>query len=211
MAEQLRVYDVDGKDVGIWDRDEYYRVIREQNTKNEQISYLVDTVKALVFTERGRIWVQTRSLEKSDNAGLMDKSVGGHVKAHLTPDESLHTELQQELNVPGIIVQPHRFRSMLAEMDLNVQGVFTNVQYDENFISRRIYGKEEVLLQPQRVNFYVGCYAGPIKFADGEAEAIGAYSVERLESLIQKSPSLFTEDLIYMLQVFKNKIIPSVK
>ncbi|MDR0283140.1 MAG: NUDIX domain-containing protein [Candidatus Peribacteria bacterium] len=81
MAELLEIYDLQSNLIGVQDRKEFYKEIKEEYDAMGTITKKVKTIRLFLMTSAGRIYLQKRSKHKSDNAGMYDKTVGGHVVA----------------------------------------------------------------------------------------------------------------------------------
>lgn len=81
MAENLEIYDLDSNLLGIQERESFYEEIKSEFAKKNKISRKVKTIRFLLMNSSGRIYIQKRSKIKNENAGLYDKTVGGHVGA----------------------------------------------------------------------------------------------------------------------------------
>lgn len=81
MAELLEIYDLQSNLVGMQDRKEFYTEIRKEYEEQGQITRKVKTVKLFLMNADGRIFLQKRSKLKTENSGMYDKTVGGHIVA----------------------------------------------------------------------------------------------------------------------------------
>lgn len=57
------------------------------------------TINAFIINENQKFWIPTRHPNKSLNPGLLDASVGGHVKMGETYDQAFIRETREEVNL----------------------------------------------------------------------------------------------------------------
>ena len=169
--------------------------------------YKVKTIRVLVMTSAGRIYLQKRSKLKKENSGLYDKTVGGHVYAGDSFDSTLVKECAEELGFPASIVPEKEFSRAAKSIDLKTVAIIKKLDYDPHFESLRQSGKRK-FTQIFMGAFYLGYYDGPIRFADGEASGIETFSMPELKKEIQKSPEKFTQDLKYMVKKYGKILRP---
>jgi isopentenyl-diphosphate delta-isomerase type 1 len=87
--EIFQLVDEEGKPIGEARRDECHG--------NPRLIHLV--VHLHVLDERGRLYLQRRSLAKDTNPGRWDTSVGGHVTAGESVEQALMREAREELGI----------------------------------------------------------------------------------------------------------------
>lgn len=75
------------------------------------------------MTTEGRIYVQMRSKTKSENPGLFDKTVGGHVKAGYSEKLAAFMECQEELAIPMAVLSKRESRIVISDNDMRVIGM----------------------------------------------------------------------------------------
>ena len=97
MAELLEIYDLQSNLIGVQDRKEFYNEIREEAKADTPITRKVKTIKLLLMTSAGRIYVQKRSKLKEENTGMYDKTVGGHIVAGDSANMTVVKECAEEL------------------------------------------------------------------------------------------------------------------
>ena len=105
MSEILTTYLLDDLDQPMpMGRDEFYDSQIECAKKGEKPNRAVAIVDVLLFTLDGEVIIQKRSSNKRHNAGLLDKSLGGHITFGDTPDFTVMTETLQELEIAAIVL-----------------------------------------------------------------------------------------------------------
>ncbi|MDR2190529.1 MAG: NUDIX domain-containing protein [Candidatus Peribacteria bacterium] len=81
MSELLEIYDLHSNLIGIQERKSFYTDIKEEFATTGKITKKVKRITLLLMNSAGRIYLQKRSKIKNENAGMYDKTVGGHVIA----------------------------------------------------------------------------------------------------------------------------------
>lgn len=105
MSEIVTTYLLDDLDQPMpMGRDEFYDSQIECAKKGEKPNRAVAIVDVLLFTLDGEVIIQKRSSNKRHNAGLLDKSLGGHITFGDTPDFTVMTETLQELEIAAIVL-----------------------------------------------------------------------------------------------------------
>jgi isopentenyldiphosphate isomerase len=208
MSEKLEVYDLEGNLIGISEREAFYEEIKAEFKSKGSISKKVKSVRIFVLTPDGRIYLQKRSRVKSENPGLYDKTIGGHVSALDSYDLTLVKECAEELGFPGSVVSESEFKSALQNVDLSVVGIFRKVDLLETFMSKRIALDGSIFEQPFITQVFFGYYSGSIQFKDGEACAIETFSVDELSGAISARPDDFTQDVKDLFEKYKELFVP---
>ncbi len=208
MPEILEIYDLKGKYLGDKTRVKYYKELNSEFKKTGKITTKVKTIRLILMTSQGRIYLQKRSKIKDQNAGLWDKTVGAHIMAGESDDIALIRECAEELGFPATVVHDKEFSKAVKTTNLQVIGIAKKVQKMEFFRSERILNNSKVLIQPTINTFYVGYYDGAIRFSDGETSGIEAFSPEDLKADLQKNPNVYTQDLKEMYGMYKKLLKP---
>lgn len=208
MTELLEVYDLEGKLLKVQERSKFYSDIKKEYASKGRISKQVKAVRILLLNSRGRIYLQKRSKLKSENPGLYDKTIGGHVLKDETWDMAAIRECAEELGFPASILSPEEFDRAIHITDLSVVGIFRKVDCVLNFQSVRITMDGGRFVQPFITTVYIGYYDGAIKFVDGESSGVEVFSPDELKGEIKSNPSKFTEDLKYMVKAYGKYVKP---
>ena len=207
MKEQLEIFDLEGKSLGLQDRQDFYDAIKKEFASTGKITKKVKTVRILIMNSQGRIYLQKRSNMKKENAGLYDKTVGGHISNTEARTVTVTKECAEELGFPAAVLSPEEFDSSIKNLDLSVIGVLRQVDAQENFLSVRKEQSGE-FIQPFISYFYIGYFDGHMRFKDGESSGLETFSLNELEVELQKYPEKFTEDLKYMVKNYRNYLRP---
>ena len=90
--ELLDLVDINDSVTGTILRSEYDRLVREK------LGY-IRAVEMVIQNDKGEIWIPTRTMHKRIAPGGLDYSMGGHVSAGESYEESALREIQEELNL----------------------------------------------------------------------------------------------------------------
>ena len=173
-------------------------------------SFKVKSIRLILLTSAGRIYLQKRSKIKNDNRGLYDKTVGGHVQAGSTFEMTVVKECAEELGFAASIFSEKEFNMSIKSTDLKTVAIVKKLEYVPNFKSTRLIGKKKIT-QTFMTTFYIGYYDGAVRFADGESSGIETYSLIELEKEIKTHPERFTQDLLYIVKKYKKFLKPISK
>ena len=206
MTENLEVYDLEGRLLGTQERDAFYAQNKTEFSLKGEITRQVRTVRAILITSNGRVYIPRRSKIKKENPGLFDKSLGGHVIGS-SYDVTLATEAQQELGITSLIIPNDEFHSALRTSNLHSLAIFRAIEDIAPFHSTRITNEGMRFVQPYMNRFYLGYYDGPVRFEDGECDAIQVFSLDDLRHELS-TPHKLTDDLTFMVERYGNLIVP---
>ncbi len=206
--ETVNVYNISDPQIAYpMDRDEFYREQIEVFQKEGRPSKAVELIIVLLFNSHGEILIQKRSNQKSHNAGLLDKSIGGHIKRGDSPEYTAMVETIQELQTPSIILsdQEDFNKTMLLLRD------YLETIAVVQFIDKNLYAIPKVINGEKvdignMVHFYLGVYNGKIRPVDREAKGVLWYSLQELKDEIKKAPEMFSLDLHFYLTQYKEEI-----
>lgn len=206
--EKLEIYDLDSNLIEIQDREDFYSEIKAEFEESGKISKKVKTIRLILMNSFGRIYLQKRSKLKSENSGLYDKTVGGHVTAGDSFDMTAIRECAEELGFPATILSPDEFEKSIKVTNLEIIGIFKKVEYIPTFMSERLLKNGQKFVQPQMTSIYIGYYDGPIRFVDGESSGIEVFSLDELKEEIENNPDKFTADIKFMVDKYEKYFIP---
>ncbi len=210
MAELLEIYDLDNKLVGVEERKVFYEQVRKEYEETGKITRKVKTIRVLVMNSEGRIYLQKRSNWKQENAGLYDKTVGGHISKGESPITTVVRECAEELGFPVVVLPDEDFESAVRSTDLGIIGMLRKVGEDPEFTSRRKVENGEIM-HLSFTYFYIGYYDGAIKFKDGESSGLETFSYDELSKELGDDPKKFTHDLHLMAKKFEKYLKPLSK
>ncbi|MDD5623102.1 MAG: NUDIX domain-containing protein [Candidatus Peribacteraceae bacterium] len=210
MEELLDVYDLQDRLIGVEERSKFYREIEAEFKAKRKITKKVKTIRVLLMNSQGRVYVQKRSLIKMHNAGLYDKTIGGHILHGHTVHVTLVKECAEELGIPAVMLPDDEFARAVTSTNLGIIGIFKKTELVTHYPSVR-KTKEEDILQPFINTFIIGYYDGAIRFCDGESSGIEVFGLPELRDAILKNPERYTDDLRHFIEKYQQHIIPVKK
>ena len=209
MGELLDVYDLNGRFVEVQERNKFYSSTYEEFKRTGSITRMVTTVRAMLLSSDGKLYLQQRSSASLFAAGLLDQTIGGHVRAGRSLWLTVSIECLEELSIPAIVAPQNEFGDAVQEIDLRGMAVFKELSIDNKHvgISRDVKSGETYLL-PCRAAFYIGYYDGPFRFADGSVSGVRVMSISELDSIVNNPTAMVAESLRSFFQKYKNAFVP---
>ena len=178
------------------DREEFYAEQTAVYKKTGKPTRAADIVSVFIFNGVGELLVQKRSYDKAHNPGLLDKSIGGHIRYGDTADFSVMVETVQELQTPSIVLKNatdfEKALGLLYEY-LTTIAVIKHSQSKIYVLDKII--KEEIVKIANRIHVYFGIYDGSIRPVDREAKGVLFYTLAELDREMQQFPDTFTADM----------------
>ncbi|MBT4446837.1 NUDIX domain-containing protein [archaeon] len=211
MKEMLEVYSSEGELIGQKEKKALHEEMRKEFIKTGKVSTRHKHVRLFLLTSNGRIILQRRSKWKGDNAGLWDKTIGGHVAAGESFDLTMLKECAEELGIPSTIVKEEEFEHSVATTDLHVLAILKKVAFLDNYQSSRKGQDQKEWVEPNMTQIYIGYYDGSIRFIDQESCGIQVFSRDELKEELTQHPEMFTEDIKYIMKKFAKLIKPITK
>lgn len=205
--EMLEVYDLQNTFIKLQPRQDFYNEVQAEFVATGTITKKVKSVRVILMTSDGRLYLQRRSSLKEQNRGLYDKTTGGHFISGHTWELTLMREMIEELGIPAVTLNQTEFNQAITTTDLSIIALFKQIDEDTNFLSVRTTDTTP-FVQPFITRFYVGYYNGAIKFHDGEASGIEVHSLQELQTDIFNNPAKYTQDLKVMIQRYSEHLVP---
>jgi len=204
MSEILNTYLLSAPEIAVpMERADFYREQVAEYKKTGKPTRAVEIVNLFIFNSVGELLVQKRSYDKAHNAGLLDKSVGGHVRYGDTADFTVMVETVQELQAPSIVLRDlsdfEKAYKLLREY-LTTIAIVRHVQSKIFLLDKNIEGENVKIAN--RVHLYFGIYAGSVRPADREAKGVILYSLNELGEELKKIPDAFTLDMHILYKEF---------
>ena len=162
----------------------------------------------MLLNSQGRIYLQKRSTAKEENAGLYDKTIGGHVGQNETPSVTIIKECAEELGIPVAVVEQSQFHNAVLSTRLGIIAIIKEIDSINTYSSLRILKDNRKYLINQDTKIYLGYYDGHIKFIDGKSSGLEVFSLDELKKEIESNPDKFTEDLKFMIKKYESLIKP---
>lgn len=188
-------------------RDEFYESQIKLFHDGKKPNRAVGIVQMLLFTPDKDIIIQKRSTKKAHNAGLIDKTIGGHITFGNTPNYTALTETLQEMQIPSMILDSEEdFKKTLTLLNEFVSTAALVQFVDSRTAPFEKVFKNELVPIINKYYFYLGVYRGSIKPADKEAAGIMFYDFAELKKEMKETPDLFTHDLRFFLEKYEKQI-----
>jgi len=213
MSETVTTFKLDSPEVAIpMDRDEFYREQIQEFKNNGKPSRAVGIVDIFLFDIKGELFVQKRSDGKAHNAGMFDKSLGGHIQFGDSPNYTTMVESVQELQVPSITLNSEEdFIKTYGVLEEYLDTIAVVRLLDEKigYYVKMIHGEKIVIANKKHL--YIGIYDGSTKTVDREAKGVILYTLEDLKKEIKANPNLFTHDLAHYLNKYEDDMKKTLK
>ena len=206
--ELVEVFDLQGNPLGPMERDEFYEQIREEFERTGKITRQVKSIRAFLLSSTGMVYIQKRGPNKRQNPSLYDKPIAGHVPSGISYELTLVKEAAEELAVPVAITPAEEFDLAVRSINLDVVGIFRQIDYISPFLSVRVEKDGTKFPQPFMSSFFIGYYNGTIRFSHEESTGIEVFSLDQLKREIQVRPQLFTEDKKFMIEKYAQYLVP---
>lgn len=196
---KIIIYDKDTlRPIGIEEKEVIHKKIQEDFlAKKEQKS--IHTHMGALITDINKLLIGIRPYDSETNSDLLDKTIGGHIKAGYENASAILEITTRELQIPIAVVSYKELIDITLNHPelLERQAFITEIGYQDNFISKRICKKtyEEQCIQYT----YLGIYNGLYKCEKGSG--IRTFSVEHFIEYIKKYPERITDDI---KNIFKN-------
>ncbi len=208
MSEIINTYLLDDPETIIpMERSEFYSEQIKIFKETGKPTRANDIVDIFIFNREKELLVQKRSYDKGHNPGLLDKSIGGHIRYGDTPDYTVMVETVQELQTPSIVLKnTEDFKKTIKLLD-DYLTTIAIVKHSRTkiYIMEKII-KGEVIKIANKVHVYFGIYDGSIRPVDREAKGILFYTMEELEDEMEKFPNTFTYDMHVLIKELKSEI-----
>jgi isopentenyldiphosphate isomerase len=209
IKEMIDYYSYEGELLGSMEKKRLHEKMRHEFFKKGKITVRHKHVRLILMTSKGRVILQKRSKWKGDNAGLWDKTIGGHVTSGDSYDLTVLKECAEELGIPATVVAPENFEHAVSITNTEVLAILTPVLTLDNYQSLRGGVNSKKWVEPHMTRIYVGYYDGPIKFIDKEACGLQVFTADELKHELKKNPEMFTADMNYIIKKLKHLMKPA--
>lgn len=189
------------------DRDEFYEEQIALAKAGEKPTRSVAVVQVLLFTPDGEIMLQKRSRSKAHNAGMFDKTLGGHIRFGDSSNYTVLAETLQELSVPSFVLDS---KDEFEKTYTLLKGHIRDAAF-VYFVDSKTYNSKKMFDETERAiantyYFYLGVFAGSVKPSEREAAGMLYLKKNLLEEKFESQKDHFTEDLSYFLSKYSKKI-----
>lgn len=189
------------------DREKFYSEQISIYQKTGNPTRACDIVDVFIFNTEKQLIVQKRSQDKKHNPGLLDKSIGGHVRYGDTPDYTVMVETVQEMQTPSIVLKNKsdfkKTFKLLADY-LTTVSIIGHGSSDIMLLEKKIDGRPVIIAN--KVHVYLGIYDGRTKTVDKEAQGLLSYTLADLDKEMKAIPSLYTGDMHVLLHKERGEI-----
>lgn len=188
-------------------RSEFYTLQIALFEEGKKPNRAVEIVQILLFTPDKDVILQKRSLKKDHNAGLIDKTIGGHVTFGNSSWFTTTAETLQELHVPSFVLPSEEDFTKTLKLLHNFISHSALIQFiDTKTVALpKLFGGELIPVA-NKYHFYLGIYGGAIKPVEKEASGIILHKFETLAEDMENRPETYTEDLKFFLSKYSAKI-----
>jgi isopentenyldiphosphate isomerase len=170
-------------------------------------SRAVEVINILIFNQHKEVLLQKRSYDKAHNPGLIDKSIGGHIRHGDSPDYTVMVETLQELQTPSIVLKDKEdFHKTLGLLKSYSETIAIIQRITTRIFSLAKLVEDETITIANKSHIYFGFYNGRIRPVDREAKGVLYYSLDELRAEMAKLPNAFTQDLHVFMKEFSNEI-----
>lgn len=208
MSEIINTYKLDDPETPIpMGRDEFYAEQVKKSKEGVKPDRANEIIDIFIFNSSQELLVQKRSYDKAHNPGLLDKSIGGHVRFGDTPDYTVMVETVQELQTPSIVLKnTEDFKKTLILLNeyLTTIAIIKHSKSKIYILSKIIDGKKVTVAN--KIHAYFGIYDGSIKTVDREAKGVLFYTIDELKEEMKKFPKTFTDDMHALVPAYKDEI-----
>ena len=116
-------------------------------------------------------------------------------------------ETVQELNIPSVVLRNNEDLKRTYEiLDRSLERTAIVELIDHNIYLLDNIIKEEKITFAKNIWMFMGIYSGAMKPTDREASGILYYELDVLKDEMKRLPDLFTPDLHFMLEKYKDDI-----
>ena len=207
-SEKVNIFSSRNPDNSIpMDRDEFYKEQVEIYNNGNVSDKAVEVVDVLLFNSHGELIIQKRSFNKNHNPGLLDKSIGGHIKHGDTPDYTVMVETIQELQTPSIVLKDEDdFIKTYELLKPYLETISVVMHLSTILLSPiKVINNEKIRIS-NKMHIYLGIYDGRIRPVDREAKGVLFYSLSEIKDEMKNHPDTFTDDMHLILEKYKNEI-----
>lgn len=208
MSEIITTYLLSDLDQPLpMERQEFYASQKQLFDNKQKPNRAAAIVQILLFTPDQDVILQKRSADKAHNAGLMDKTIGGHITFGDTSTYTATVETLQEMEVPSIVLGSEEDFAKTFRLLKNFLNNTALVQLVESRTANftKVIGGQHVPIA-NKYYFYLGVYGGSVRPADREASGILFYNLAMLRQEIATTPDAFTDDLKFFLTKYHTQI-----
>lgn len=206
MSELINTITLDNPNLVVpMERASFYQEQQEIFQKTWKSTKAVEVVNIFLFNEAGQFILQKRSSTKAHNPNLIDKSVWWHIVHGDSPHFTVMLETVQELQVPSIVANNDEDFRKIHKLLKDHMATTAIVKYfwTELVFLNKIINEKEIAIG-NKTHLYIWVYEWSVKNVDREAKGVLFYSFKELEEELSQFPKIFTYDLHYYFNKYKD-------
>ncbi len=196
--EILAAYDQQGNLINTQERKKLLHTIQNHSLLHGDAPCAVSCINLLLINSKKEILLTKRG-NTFDNPYMWDKTVGGHVTAGESFDETVIREAKEELNIKLQLCNTLHFREKIQKSDLRQVAIARLVDFFPWQKSIRKMQNGTKWTKRHRTAIYIGCYDGKWSFPDGESTALETVSLDIILQKLQTQTDQYTYDLQVLL------------
>lgn len=168
----------------------------------------VSIVQIFLINESGEIIIQKRAKHKKHNAGLLDKTVWGHIQYGDPVDYTVMVETVEELQCPSIVVKEDEdFGQRLGLLRNYIDTIAVVSHIDTKIeVLKNIYREDGEIDIAKKNYLFMWVYGGRLKNVDKEAMWLLYYELDDLLEEMKQYPNMFTHDLEFFVHTYEDDI-----
>jgi isopentenyldiphosphate isomerase len=208
MPEIVNTYLLNDPDTAIpMNREEFYAEQVQEYKRTGKPSRAVDIIDIFIFNSEKELLLQKRSYNKAHNPGLLDKSIGGHVRYGDSTDFTVMVETVQELQTPSIVLRNQTDFKKTTDLLSPYLDTIAIIKHSESkILTLNKVINNEIIPIANKVHLYFGIYDGRTRPVDRESKGVLYYTLGELKTEMEKLPTGFTHDLHVFLTEFQDDI-----
>ena len=197
---EIMTYTLEGNALGTMPKDEAHRAYHEAFAAGRPQPHKHEHVGALLFDGKGRMLTQLRSPFANENAGLTDKTFGGHVPASSADSAALMQIATREYRIPVAVVSKQQLTEIATKHPELVrrQAFITEVDSIDNHSSPRTIADGRTMQEICTQRLYAGIFNGHYQ-AQEEGTALRPLSLQNIVRYAEEHPLLVTGDLQHFI------------
>lgn len=205
MTEFIEILDLNGSFIRAESKSRYYAGL--SHLAHGRPRTKVKAVHVLLLNSKGEVYLQSRCRLSTTDPGILDKTVGGHVRVGETYDLAAVRECGEELGIPIAIFPLAEFHEAALNIDTATTAVVRPVAFLPNYWSFRfINGKRTLIARTAMV--YIGYYDGNLKMRD--TGGVVLLTPAEIKEAAKTGSRSFSSDIIYLLDLFQGYLHPKM-
>ncbi|MFA5917884.1 MAG: NUDIX hydrolase [Candidatus Gracilibacteria bacterium] len=204
VEELIDIFDREGQFVSTETRKDFGVLNKKSYSETGELQYMVKSATAMLVNGNGDYILVQRGMTE-DEAGIIDKTVSGHVSSGDDYGETIVRELKEEVNIDSVIAKDEaEFKRLIEEIDTTKTAVLFQLAVKEIIYK---YDGAEPYEKGFLAGVYTGLYNGEIiEFPDGEAAASIVIKSNEILKKIEENPELYTTSIAPLIKQYGSQI-----